>query len=217
MHTNVPLDALPYIDTEYEVESLQKQVEILLQEEMRQHPPSKDYLAHLPYPSLHFDDSAFVPSELERIARGEKMTPMDTARYALVPPPSVKKTDPKAWQNAVKNAQSQIEHQSIRFENLDLLNNYGANSWMLHNEYLEQYKQRLSKLLQQYKTEIEEVNRQRKKEQTEAGRVLFQLEQKWEQLIMKNIEIEIACRKLEEELFSLRNAMNSSNSNTSTS
>jgi len=50
--------------------------------------------------------------------RGEKLPPLDTSRYTIqAPKTSAKPTaaDVEAWQGALRNAESQIEHQSVKF------------------------------------------------------------------------------------------------------
>ena len=92
------------------------------------------------------------------MAKKEAMRPIDTRRYTLPQPAPNEKNDLEAWQNAVNNAQSQYEHQSLRFQqlagfmhsifrfifylnirimNLGLLNEYGANAWLEHNKAVE--------------------------------------------------------------------------------
>ena len=45
-------------------------------------------------------------------------------------------TDVAAWQESVDNSQAQLEHQSLRILNLELMSEYGAVSWRSYNSVL---------------------------------------------------------------------------------
>jgi hypothetical protein len=65
------IDALSYIDKEYEHEMVQEAVHALISEEMHKFTPSKaQYLAHLPYPKLKFANSPALQVRLHRFASG---------------------------------------------------------------------------------------------------------------------------------------------------
>lgn len=57
------------------------------------------------------------------------MPPLDVTRYRLDPPPQAQRNDYTAWQAALDNAHSQLEHQLNRITNLELLLKYGPNTW----------------------------------------------------------------------------------------
>jgi len=62
----------------------------------------------------------------------QQRLPMDVLsmrRYELPPPPSGKLMDISAWSECVKNSEAQLEHQAVRIENLDLMLEYGCESW----------------------------------------------------------------------------------------
>ena len=65
------------------------------------------------------------------------MPPPDSTRYSLPPPPKSKRDDPEAWEAAVKNAKAQLEHQTLRIQNLELMLKYGPNQWRAYNASLE--------------------------------------------------------------------------------
>eukprot|EP01103_Thecamoeba_quadrilineata_P019635 TRINITY_DN8039_c0_g1_i1.p1 TRINITY_DN8039_c0_g1~~TRINITY_DN8039_c0_g1_i1.p1 ORF type:complete len:236 (-),score=52.22 TRINITY_DN8039_c0_g1_i1:101-808(-) len=196
------IDALPYFDDEFNDNAIKAQVWQLLEEEMRSFQPP-DYLAQ--YPSLPplFDGTTYAKLELERLSRNEKMKPLDQTRYLLPGPRPNKKTDVKSWENALTNAQSQLEHQYLRLINLELLNNYGANTWHIHNESLKKIRDRASKMLTSYRNQIDDINRKRRSEQVVAGKKIHQLQNHWEELCKKNIEIDFAIQKLEAEISEL--------------
>ena len=61
---------------------------------------------------------------------------MSMKRYELPTPPAGKLTDLAAWQESVDNSQAQLEHQSLRILNLELMSEYGAAAWRSHNSVL---------------------------------------------------------------------------------
>lgn len=92
---------------------------------------------------------------------------------------------------------AQLEHQETRSLNLELMLEYGCETW---KEYLEIFTSLQAKAqyeLQQLKKEIQDVNWQRKNKQKDAGEKLRMLEDQWVSLVSKNYEIEQECVKLE--------------------
>jgi len=146
-----------------------------------------------------------LKKEWERIiSTGDpKLPPLDISRYAAGNPPVSKLKSVESWEEALKMTKHQLLYQTNRLENLELLKLYGANSWRLHNELLVHTENQLQTTVNQLKQEIEQINWQRKRTQTEAGARLHQLEQEWDELISKNLEIEKACIKLEEQISAL--------------
>ena len=74
-----------------------------------------DYLGELPpLPDTRFAGDPLLEQELARVAAGEGMRAMDTARYSLDPPPPTKRNDYASWRSALDNAYAQLEHQYNR-------------------------------------------------------------------------------------------------------
>lgn len=88
--------------------------------------------------------------------------------------------------------------------NLELLQKYGANAWRVHNYQLEQDLATIKKNTEQLRQQILEINRERKADQTQAAASLQSLENKWSDLISQNLQLEIACAALENEVEELR-------------
>jgi len=194
---SVKLDGLPYIEN---YEYLRPQVEKLIEDEMQRYPPTKNYLSHLSEPNFTFK-SPILQEEFKRVQEGRPMQPVDQTHYDK---PIPKTADPKAWQEALECAELRLEHQILHLINLELLNNYGANAWKIYNQNLIFTKQLLIKHLDTVKAEILLLNKHRKSEQITAGTTLSKLESKWQELIVKNIEIDNACQKLEQEILQLK-------------
>eukprot|EP01102_Stenamoeba_stenopodia_P011094 TRINITY_DN3393_c0_g1_i1.p1 TRINITY_DN3393_c0_g1~~TRINITY_DN3393_c0_g1_i1.p1 ORF type:complete len:263 (-),score=60.99 TRINITY_DN3393_c0_g1_i1:114-848(-) len=202
----IQLDALSYVEEGFENDvELQRTIEGLLKEEMSKRAfVPEQYLAHLPaVPKSSFEDSVFLKEEFERMQRGEKLKPLDTSRYTIQAPKTSAKptpTDVESWRQALGNAESQLEHQSIKTENLELLSVYGANLWKLYNTELETVKNKVQAQLSETQDKIDDVNRKRKREQLDAITEITRLDNEWYELCYKNVRIDLACQKIENEI-----------------
>lgn len=107
------VDALSYIDKDYDDPRMKQMVHSLIEEEMAAFEPP-DYLADKPAPSTRFA-SPLLKSEWARVRAGKPMDPMDTSRYDLQPPQGAAAEDEAAWKRALDNARAQTEHQHNRF------------------------------------------------------------------------------------------------------
>ena len=99
----------------------------------------------------------------------------------------------------VDNSQAQLEHQRTRIMNLDLMLDYGGESWKVYNEVLQDMLNKTQAQLAEVKKNIQETNWARKNQQTQVGERLKQLESNWVGLVSKNYEIEQAVLNMEQE------------------
>jgi len=200
------IDALPYVDQQY-TDAMRKQVEGLIEAELKTFKPAKDYLAQWPVHEPNFEAHPLLEAEWMRICDQQPMSKLDTTRYQLDPPPSNRQTDIAAWQKSVDNAQAQLEHQANRISNLELLQKHGANVWRAQLNSLEAASKSLTRAHDGISSEIDGINRKRKLDQTKVGPTLQSLEGDWVSSVRKNIVIESECMRLEQECFLLKEAL----------
>merc|ERR1712029_161105 len=110
----------------------------------------------------------------------------------------------QAWTECVDNSQAQLEHQRTRIMNLDLMLDYGGESWKVYNEVLQDMLNKTQAQLADVKKNIQEINWSRKNQQTQVGDRLKQLESNWVGLVSKNYEIEQAVLNMEHEYATLK-------------
>jgi pre-mRNA-splicing factor SPF27 len=132
---DVPIDALAYVDVEYNDPAVRLEVRNMIEEEMACFEPI-DYLAAKqmqPHISK-IKPGSILATEMGRLAKGAPMRGLDLTRYDVQPPALDKQNDVAAWEKAVNNAKAQLQHQTNRQLHLELLGNYGANAWLYHNK-----------------------------------------------------------------------------------
>jgi pre-mRNA-splicing factor SPF27 len=198
--SNVDIDALPYIDQQMEhIDQMKQYVDHLIAEEMKTFAP-RDYISHLPEPELKLAKNPLLKAELERVRAGAPMAKLDTTRYAVAPPEGAAAADPAAWKAAIGNAAAQLEHQTARGENLELLRDYGPAYYQEYCKYLEAVQQGMGAQRDDLKRKVDEINRERKAEQLGAGERMHGLDQKWKTLVFGNRQIEEACLAMEADI-----------------
>ncbi|KAI9555530.1 Pre-mR-splicing factor SPF27 [Daphnia sinensis] len=197
------VDDLPYVDQEYGDPVLREAALALVDEETRRYRPTKNYLEHLPPLELSSFETPLMKTEFERLSQKKPMDVLSMKRYELPPPSAGRLNDLQAWIECVDNSMAQLEHQTTRILNLELMSEYGCESWRIYNTVLSQMISQSQKQLQELKKQIQDVNWARKKDQTEVGDKIKHLEATWFGLITKNYEIELACAEIERQLASL--------------
>lgn len=194
------VDALPYIDQGYDEPGLKEAVFQMIEDETKRYKATKNYLEFLPPVNLTAYETEIMKNEMERIATRQRMELLSMKRYELPEPPPGKGNDINAWIDSVANSEAQLEHQANRIANLNLMNTYGCESWIFHNEILTKMLKKLQGELDQLKKDLQEINWQRKRVQTTTGEKLNNLEASWVGFVSKNFEIERACVQLEHEI-----------------
>lgn len=193
------IDALPYIDKEYEQPGVRDAALALIEEECRRYRPTKNYLDYLPL-ELNLFETETMRVEFERIAARQPMEMISMKRYELPGPAAGQKNDITAWNECVDNSLAQLEHMGARIENLELLEKYGANAWKTHNDMISKLVEQAQKQLSGLKRDIQETNWQRKSDQMTVSSQLMSSSEEWNSLVHKNFDIEAACLRLSQEI-----------------
>lgn len=200
MTAEVLVDALPYFDQGYDDPGVRETSLAMVEEECRRYRPTKNYLEHLPSVNTTAFETEMMSNELDRIQNRLPMEPLSMKRYELLPPPPNKISEFSSWQESVENSMAQLEHQAVRAMNLDLMLEFGCETWKVYLDIIAAMQVKAQAQLQDIKKEIQDLNWQRKSKQTLAGEKLRALEAQWVMLVSKNYEIEQVCAKLEEKI-----------------
>lgn len=124
---------------------------------------------------------------------------MDLSRYEAQPTPTGKETK-EELQTLLNNAQISAFYLDSRRQNLELLDRYGKNQWLIGNHQLEGELRRLEGDLAERKKEIDVVNLERQRRQTEVKGEMELLERNWQTGVVRAFETEMAVEGLKEEI-----------------
>lgn len=203
--TDTLIDALPYADEGYDNPGVREAAAVLIEEEVKRYHSTKNYLENIPG-NLHEKwETPAMKTMFEKLDSRQPSEMLSMKRCELPAPPTGQKHDVSAWLSAVSNSKAQLEHQEVRLINLELLKDYGCNSWILYLQRLQKMSEIQQKRLHTLRQQIQDTNWARKKEHTEAGSELQLLNSQWINLVAKNYELERACTELEGEIDVMEN------------
>jgi len=121
------------------------------------------------------------------------------SRYEAPEEPS-SNSDETIMRQALRTAYISSTFLSDRHTNLQLLDEYGKNAWLIGNSQSEAVLQDLERELVGLKSETEEVNKARKAAQEQSKGELLTLQENWKRGIGKVLEIQVATDQLRHEM-----------------
>lgn len=197
------LDALPYIDTEKDLDkNLAAQVEALIAQEafgVSKKVPSGYRISHLPAAEEFclFPDSEFLRNEYARVANGDTASrSIDMRPHVMGPPSRGSNASRDDWAAATAKAGGRLEEAEAALMNLELLAKFGAPAWKTANESVEALNKMYAVALDEIRDEITAVNVKRKESQEAAAPRLAQLNGQLNHVLHRTSEVAAA---LEEE------------------
>jgi len=192
-------DSLPYIDRE-PTDAEKDRVRALINREL-----PADYLT-TPHSSLaplsETKFSELFSKEIERVAAGQPMEGgIDMARYEAPENEDLDTTDPKANRFALRQAYIASTFLSGRTTNLQLLDEFGKNAWLVSNSQAEEILQDLERALARVKAETDELNKARKAAQEAHKGELLGLQDTWKRGVGQILEIQVATDELRQLIY----------------
>ncbi|CAI5739769.1 unnamed protein product [Hyaloperonospora brassicae] len=201
------IDSLGYIDTEYNSPSSQQQVQAQIRAEMATFaPPDDKYLSFLPYSSS--SSSSSLPSfsghrrlqtEFKRVMANVPLDAIDMNRYQVREPTGKHMASLEAWEQALKQLQVAVEHETTRVLNLELYQSFGTPLLKVRAALLDGMKQRYAHVVRQTKLGSDKVNRARQDAQARNSVKLHKYQRSHNELLEKNASIKRACAENEKQ------------------
>ncbi|ETI29579.1 hypothetical protein G647_02032 [Cladophialophora carrionii CBS 160.54] len=147
-----------------------------------------------PLPAVNLSD--IFRQEVERVAAGEpRRQGIDVSRYEAPNEPAIE-SDEATMREALRNAYISSTFLSDRQANLELLDEFGKNAWLIGNSQTEEILQGLERELAGLRSEAENVNKARKAVQEQSKAELLTLQENWKRGIGKILEIQVATDRL---------------------
>lgn len=138
-------------------------------------------------------------TELDRVASKTPLTTLSMSRYEAQETPD-EHCGPERLLEVLSNAYVSDAYLSIRRSNLELLDRYGKNAWLIGNYQLEDELRQLERELAETKREMDVVNLERQRRQEEVKGEMQMLEQTWRTGVGRVLETELAVEELREQI-----------------
>ncbi|KAF4040927.1 Breast carcinoma amplified sequence 2 (BCAS2) [Phytophthora infestans] len=188
------IDSLGYVDTEYNSPASQQQVQAQIRAEMSTFSPPQDkYLAYLPSYSPTFGGRARLQTEFKRVAANVPLDAIDMNRYQVKEPTGKHSKNLESWENAVKQLQVAVEHQSNRVTNLELQQGYGTKLAKVRAAVLDGVNAQYERTLKELKAASDKINLARQQDQARNAAKLHIYQSRYYELLSKNAAIKRAC------------------------
>ncbi|KAI1811416.1 Pre-mRNA-splicing factor SPF27 [Poronia punctata] len=197
-------ESLPYIDKE-PTESERRAAQALITTQLSSIPPPPHQTLEIQTKS---NFSPLVESELNRISSQQPLKAIDLSRYEA---PENSSTTPGEEENqdletALSRAYTSHAYLGARQTNLQLLDAYGKNAWLVANWQTEGELGALERELAAAKKEIDLVNIQRTRLQDDVADELKGLEDTWRKGVGRVLETEAATETLRQQILERQRA-----------
>ncbi|KAG9251994.1 Pre-mRNA-splicing factor SPF27 [Emericellopsis atlantica] len=185
-------ESLPYIDSQPSESELAAANDLIAAEIAVLPPPS---MTAAPAPNF----TPIFQSELERVAAQAPLQPLTLSRYEAQETPSGD-AGADRLKEVLDNAHITDMYLSSRRQNLELLDRYGKNAWLIGNHELEGELKRLEAELAATKKEVDLVNLARQRRQEDVRGELTMLEETWKKGVGRVLETEVAVEELKSQI-----------------
>ncbi|KAL2877360.1 hypothetical protein SGCOL_007299 [Colletotrichum sp. CLE4] len=191
-------ESLPYIDDE-PTPAEREAAESLIRSELSTFTPA---------PAPNYKEPSFsslVELELERVASKQPLKAIDLERYQTQEPFSdseAKSTEEDRIRlaDSLQKAYISYAYLDTRAQNLNLLDKWGKNAWLIGNWGLENELKGLERDLAETKRLIDVLTVARRRQQEEVAAEVKGLEENWKKGVGRTLETEIAVEQLRREV-----------------
>jgi pre-mRNA-splicing factor SPF27 len=187
-------ESLPYIDPEPNADALAAARALIAAEQASSSPKP------LAEPAREPSFTPVLQTELDRLAAAGSgpappQQPLDLSRYEAQEPPS-QGSSPSALRAVLESAYVSHAYLDARTQNLELLDRWGKNAWLVGNYHLEAELRALEAELAVVKREMDVVNHDRKRRQDAVKAEMLTLDDNWRKGVGRVLETEIAVEEL---------------------
>ncbi|KAI3532561.1 breast carcinoma amplified sequence 2 [Colletotrichum melonis] len=191
-------ESLPYIDDE-PTPAEREAAESLIRAELSTFSPA---------PTPNYKEPSFSPLvelELDRVASKQPLKAIDLERYQTQEPfpdsgaPSTAE-DRVRLADSLQKAYISYAYLDTRAQNLNLLDKWGKNAWLIGNWGLENELKGFERDLAETKRLIDVLTVARRRQQEEVAAEMKGLEENWKKGVGRTLETEIAVEQLRREV-----------------
>ncbi|EXJ59585.1 hypothetical protein A1O7_03731 [Cladophialophora yegresii CBS 114405] len=189
--------ATPDIDPEI-IDTERQRAKALIARHLPNNHTTAPHPSLAPLPAVTFSD--IFRQEIDRVAAGEpRRQGIDVSRYEAPDEPAID-SDEATMREALRNAYISSTFLSDRHANLELLDEFGKNAWLIGNSQTEEILQWLERELAGLRSEAESINKARKAAQGQSKAELLTLQENWKRGVGKILEIQVGTDQLHRQI-----------------
>jgi pre-mRNA-splicing factor SPF27 len=198
-------DSLPYIDPD-PTSSERAAAQALIDAELETNTDPDTTTSHSSLPPLPPSNlSHLIEQELQRVSSSprEPLSAIDLSRYEASPLPSSSDAD---ILTALRRAQTAQTYLRLREGNMELLDRFGRNAWLVGNSQTEEVLAAVEREVEERKREIDGVVVERRSVQEGVRGEVEGLAEGWRRGVGKVLETEVAAEGVRREVLERRRA-----------